>query len=87
MVDTYALHEAMQQQTISVAKARVIMILNVKTAVLAAANPKLGRFNQYQSIDFQLTLPVTILSRFDLIFLVTDTESSQLDKKSHRSCL
>jgi replicative DNA helicase Mcm len=85
--DLYALHQAMEQQTISVAKAGIMITLNAQTSVLAAANPKLGRFNQYQSIDLQITLPITILSRFDLIYMVRDLSDYDMDQKVSKHVL
>ncbi len=70
--DRSAMHEAMEQQTVSVAKAGMIAQFSARTAILAAANPKLGRFDQFRPISDQINLPPTIISRFDLIFTVRD---------------
>jgi replicative DNA helicase Mcm len=70
--DRSSMHEAMEQQTVSVAKAGMLAQFSARTAILAAANPKLGRFDQYRPISEQINLPPTIVSRFDLIFTVRD---------------
>ena len=62
----------MEQQTISVAKAGITTVLNSRTAVLAAANPVFGRYDDSKSAAEQIDLMSTILSRFDLIFVVRD---------------
>lgn len=67
-----ALLQAMEQQTISVAKAGITTVLNSRTAVLAAANPVFGRYDDSKSAAEQIDLMSTILSRFDLIFVVRD---------------
>lgn len=70
--DRSSLHEAMEQQSLSVAKAGICATLLTRTSVLAAANPKLGRFDNYLPIAEQINMPPSLLSRFDLIYLVTD---------------
>jgi replicative DNA helicase Mcm len=70
--DRSAMHEAMEQQTISVAKAGMLAQFSARTAILAAANPKFGRFDQYRPISEQINLTPTIISRFDLLFTVRD---------------
>ncbi|MEM0351142.1 MAG: minichromosome maintenance protein MCM, partial [Archaeoglobaceae archaeon] len=79
--DRSALHEALEQQTISVAKAGINAILKARCALLAAANPKYGRFDRYSSIAEQIELSPTLLSRFDLIFVLTDEPNIERDKK------
>jgi len=74
------LHEAMEQQTISVAKAGIICTLNSRTAILAAANPIDSKYNPKLSVVDNIKLPPTLLSRFDLIYLVLDKSSSITDK-------
>jgi replicative DNA helicase Mcm len=70
--DRSAMHEAMEQQTVSIAKAGILATFQSRCSVLAAANPKYGRFDEYRPISEQVNLPPTILSRFDLIFFVRD---------------
>ncbi|MCQ8893796.1 MAG: minichromosome maintenance protein MCM [Methanolinea sp.] len=70
--DRSALHEAMEQQTISVAKAGITATLKSRCALLGAANPKLGRFDDYTPIHDQINMPGSLLSRFDLIFKMSD---------------
>ena len=79
--DRSAIHEALEQQTISIAKAGIMATLNSRCSVLAAANPKFGRFDQYKSIGEQIDLPSPILSRFDLIFVVEDKPNVEKDTK------
>ncbi|MCS7143862.1 MAG: minichromosome maintenance protein MCM [Archaeoglobaceae archaeon] len=79
--DRSALHEALEQQTISVAKAGINAILKARCALLAAANPKLGRFDRYSPIAEQIDLTPTLLSRFDLIFTMTDEPGEEKDKQ------
>lgn len=75
------LHEAMEQQTISVAKAGIICTLNSRTAILAAANPTDSKYNSKLSVVDNIRLPPTLLSRFDLIYLVLDKSSEVTDKR------
>jgi len=75
------LHEAMEQQTVSVAKAGIICTLNARTAVLAAANPIDSKYNPKKSVVENIKLPPTILSRFDLIYLVLDKQSVIGDRR------
>ena len=83
--DRVAIHEALEQQTVSVAKGGIVATLNARAAVLAAANPSLGRYEPHRNINENINLPVTILSRFDLIFLVKDLPDpdSDSDMSSH----
>ena len=70
--DRAAIHEAMEQHTISIAKAGIVATLNARTSILAAANPRRGRWNPFKGTADNLNLPPTILSRFDLIFVLED---------------
>ena len=78
--DRVAIHEAMEQQTISVAKAGITTVLNSRSSVLAAANPVFGRYDDYKSASENIDLMTTILSRFDLIFLVRDVRDEERDR-------
>ena len=79
--DRSALHEAMEQQTISIAKAGIIATLQSRCSLLGAANPKYGRFNRYDNIAKQIDMPPTLLSRFDLIFILADQPSIERDSQ------
>jgi len=78
------LHEAMEQQTVSVAKAGIICSLNSRTSILASANPKESRYNPRLSVVDNIQLPPTLLSRFDLIYLVLDKANEATDRKLAR---
>jgi len=79
--DRSSMHEAMEQQTIHVAKAGLTATLQSRCSILAAANPKFGRFDEYESIPTQINLPVALLSRFDLIFSITDKPHEKRDEE------
>jgi len=79
--DRVAIHEAMEQHTVSVAKGGIVATLNARTAILAAANPALGRYEPYRTVAENIALPVTILSRFDLIFVLRDVPEKELDTR------
>jgi len=70
--DRSAIHEGMEQQTVSIAKAGIVATLKAQTAIIAAANPQSGRFNEYKSFTENVKMPPSLLSRFDLIFKVVD---------------
>lgn len=78
--DRVAIHEAMEQQTISVAKAGITTTLNSRTSVLAAANPIYGHIDDLKSTQEQIDFQTTILSRFDCIFLVRDVHNMKRDE-------
>jgi replicative DNA helicase Mcm len=79
--DRVAIHEAMEQQTVSVAKGGIVATLNSRTAILAAANPALGRYDPYRTVVENINLPVTVLSRFDLIFVIRDEPAKEVDAR------
>mmetsp|Transcript_6257 Transcript_6257/g.14421 ORF Transcript_6257/g.14421 Transcript_6257/m.14421 type:complete len:792 (+) Transcript_6257:81-2456(+) len=79
--DRTAIHEVMEQQTISIAKAGITTSLNCRTTILAAANPVYGRYNPYKSPVENIDLPAALLSRFDLVFLLLDTVDCDKDKQ------
>jgi replicative DNA helicase Mcm len=78
--DRASMHEAMEQQTISIAKAGIIAKFKCNTAILAAANPKFSRFDNYKPLGEQFDIPPTLLSRFDLIFPMQDVLDTEQDK-------
>lgn len=75
------LHEAMEQQTVSVAKAGIICTLNARTAILAAANPVNSKYDPKLSVVDNIKLPPTLLSRFDLIYLILDQQNEGHDRR------
>lgn len=85
--DRVAIHEAMEQQTISIAKAGITTVLNSRAAVLAAANPIFGRYDDTKGIDENIDLMTTILSRFDCIFIVRDIRDESRDRSIARHVL
>ncbi len=87
-----ALHEAMEQQTISVAKAGIVTRFKAETSILAAANPKFGRFDEGEPIVSQINIEPTILNRFDLMFVIREVKTAEEDRdiashilKTHRA--
>jgi replicative DNA helicase Mcm len=79
-MDRSAMHEAMEQQTVTISKANVHATLRAETSVLAAANPKFGRFDPFQSIAQQIDLPPTLINRFDVIFPLRDLPNKEKDE-------
>jgi len=77
--DRSALHEALEQQTVSISKAGINATLKARCSLLAAANPRDGRFDQYEGIGSQIDLEPALISRFDLIFTVTDQPDEERD--------
>merc|ERR1712168_1255457 len=75
------LHEVMEQQTLSIAKAGIITQLNARTSILAAANPIGSEFDRRKTVTENIDLPPTLISRFDLIFLVLDPANATYDKR------
>ncbi len=85
--DQIAMHEALEQQTISIAKASIVATLPAQVAVLAGANPKFSRFDPYRPIAEQIDIPETLLSRFDLKFALRDVPDPERDEKLARHVL
>jgi len=79
--DRDAMHEALEGQTVTISKANIQATLRSETTVLAAANPKFGRFDPYEIIPKQIELPSTLINRFDLIFPVRDIPNKEKDEK------
>ncbi len=79
--DQVAMHEALEQGTISIAKASIVATLPAKTSVLAGGNPKFSRFDPMRSISEQIDIPPTLLSRFDLKFTLRDVPDGKVDRK------
>ncbi len=77
--DTSSMHEALEQQTVSIAKANIRATLRCETTVLGAANPKLGRFDPFGDIGKQINFPPALISRFDLIFILRDEPDKKKD--------
>lgn len=75
------LHEVMEQQTVSIAKAGIVCTLNARTSILASANPKQSRYNPRMSVIKNIELGPTLLSRFDLIYIILDQPNEALDRK------
>ena len=77
--DRTNIHEVMEQQTVSIAKAGIVTSLNARTTILAAANPLYGRYNTKISVHENINLPAALMSRFDHIFLLLDKPDSDMD--------
>ena len=77
--DQVAIHEAMEQQTISIAKAGIHATLNARTSILAAANPVGGRYDRKKTLRANVAMSAPIMSRFDLFFVVLDECDESLD--------
>lgn len=80
IADQVAIHEAMEQQTISIAKAGIQATLNARTSILAAANPVGGRYNRKTTLRANINMSAPIMSRFDLFFVVLDECNEQSDR-------
>ncbi len=79
--DGWAMHEALEQQSVTISKANIQATLRCETTVLAAANPKFGRFDPYDTVANQIDLPPTLINRFDLIFPIKDLPDQKKDEK------
>jgi len=79
-----SLHDALESQKVDIAKAGINATLEAKTALLAAGNPKYGRFDEYEPVAEQIDLGPTLLSRFDLMFMLTDSPDTEKDEKMAR---
>lgn len=79
--DSSALHEVMEQQSVSVAKGGIVATLNARSSILAAANPMYGKYDPYKNLNENVNLPIPLLTRFDLIFAVRDKPSKERDRE------
>ena len=77
--DQVAIHEAMEQQTISLAKAGIHATLNARASILAAANPQMGRYDKTRSLKFNVNISPPIMSRFDIFFVIFDDKNDEND--------
>ena len=82
--DRSALHEVMEQQSASIAKGGIVATLNARTSILAAANPMYGKYDPFKNITENVNLPIPLLTRFDLIFVVRDIPTKERDEKIAR---
>ncbi|MBI3639936.1 MAG: minichromosome maintenance protein MCM [Thaumarchaeota archaeon] len=78
--DRSALHEVMEQQSASIAKGGIVATLNARTSILAAANPMYGKYDPFKNITENVDLPIPLLTRFDLIFVIRDIPSKEKDR-------
>jgi DNA replication licensing factor MCM6 len=80
--DQVAIHEAMEQQTISITKAGVKATLNARCSILAAANPNGGKYEKSQPLKHNINLSAPIISRFDLFFILIDSNDNPVSRYS-----
>ena len=79
--DISALHEVMEQQSASIAKGGIVATLNARTSILAAANPLFGKYDQFKNLTENVNLPIPLLTRFDLVFVVRDIPQEERDRQ------
>src|ERR687887_808707 len=79
--DRSALHEVMEQQTCSVAKGGIVATLNARTSILSAANPMYGKYDPFKNITENVHLPIPLLTRFDLVYVIRDTPEREKDSR------
>jgi len=79
--DRSALHEVMEQQSASIAKGGIVATLNARTSILAAANPMFGKYDPFKNLTENVNLPIPLLTRFDLIFVVRDIPTPDKDRQ------
>ncbi|HJU58419.1 MAG TPA: minichromosome maintenance protein MCM [Nitrososphaeraceae archaeon] len=79
--DRSALHEVMEQQTCSVAKGGIVATLNARTSILAAANPLYGKYDPFKNITENVNLPIPLLTRFDIIYVIRDLPEKEKDHR------
>jgi len=79
--DRSALHEVMEQQSASIAKGGIVATLNARTSILAAANPMFGKYDPFKNLTENVNLPIPLLTRFDLVFIVRDIPTPEKDRQ------
>ena len=79
--DRSALHEVMEQQSASIAKGGIVATLNARTSILAAANPMFGKYDPFKNLTENVNLPIPLLTRFDLVFVVRDIPGEEKDRQ------